>query len=335
MWWLALLFLFVPVVSAWRDPRKMRIAVYLLVALAAGFIAAFAAILAVDEAVGAYLLLALFFLILFVVVVLGVVLVLNGIALIRREGLRPRNLLSLGLGLVILAYFGVGVVMITLSWVALVPWLVGVGLPVGYLAFGFLAYLLYSALYQSVTRHWGRPVDAVVVLGSGLINGRVPPLLASRLDQGRQVYDRALAAGRQPVLTVSGGQGSDEARPESVAMAEYLVDHGVPPTDILVEDQSRTTQENLAYSKALLASAARTGRVAVVTNNFHAFRAALSMRQAGLPGYAVGAPTAGYFWPNATIREYVAILRDHFVVTLVLFILTALPLVGLIVMALL
>jgi uncharacterized SAM-binding protein YcdF (DUF218 family) len=55
----------------------------------------------------------------------------------------------------------------------------------------------------------------------------------------------------------------------------------------------------------------KRSKVAVVTSNFHAFRAALLMRRAGLPGYTIGAPTAGYYWPSASIREYVAILRDH------------------------
>ena len=35
------------------------------------------------------------------------------------------------------------------------------------------------------------------------------------------------------------------------------------------------------------------------------------MRKAGLPGYAIGAHTAQYYWPSAMIREYAAILRDH------------------------
>ena len=88
-------------------------------------------------------------------------------------------------------------------------------------------------------------------------------------------------------------------------MAEYLVRHGVDPDRIWMEAASQDTEENLANSRELLGAQEVSGRVAVVTNNFHAFRAALEMRDAKLPGYTIGSPTAGYFWPSATIRARV------------------------------
>ncbi|OLS99757.1 hypothetical protein BJF90_38150 [Pseudonocardia sp. CNS-004] len=48
-------------------------------------------------------------------------------------------------------------------------------------------------------------------------------------------------------------------------------------------------------------------------------------RRAGLPAQAVGAPTAGYYWPSAMIREFVAILYDHRVTHAVLLVLFAVP----------
>jgi len=202
-----------------------------------------------------------------------------------------------------------------------------VGMPVGYLAYGFVSYLVYSALYQWATRRFPRPADAIVVLGSGLVGGEVPPLLASRLDRGLDVYRQARVKGHEPRIVTSGGKGDDETRAEADAMAAYLVGRGVDPDVIIPEDQSRNTRQNLVNTVVILAAHQVTGDVAVVTNNFHAFRSALLMRKVKIPGYVLGSPTAGYYWPSATIREYVAILRDHRRLNLVMVILACVPLV--------
>jgi uncharacterized SAM-binding protein YcdF (DUF218 family) len=320
-WGLTGILLAYGLVSAWRDPRKLRIGVVLLivamsvaldlVALLLGAVAGFGAEAATWTIVGGLLA------ILLGVVVLGIVLVLNGVIMMRREGRHVANQLGLFAGLGLLAYVGLGAWAIGRADAMLVLVLFLVGLPVGYLAIGFVAYISYSAVYQYCTQRWGRPVQAIVVLGSGLIRGKVPPLLASRLDRGRAVYDRAVAAGGHPLMITSGGRGHDEPVAEADAMAQYLEDKGLDPAVIAREDRSRTTEENLANTQRVLAVHGIDGRVAVVTNNFHAFRAALLMRKVKMPGYSLGAPTANYYWPSATIREYVAILRDNSILNVI------------------
>lgn len=48
-------------------------------------------------------------------------------------------------------------------------------------------------------------------------------------------------------------------------------------------------------------------------------------RRLGVDAQAVGAPTAGYYWPSAVLREFVAILREHRVLVTVLLLLVSLP----------
>lgn len=318
-WGLAGVFGVLFVLSYAREPRSMRCAVFgfgvvasLVLSLVAGIGAAVAEF---SDAAGAWTLLALLVVMVAMVLVVAVMLVLNGLTMVRREGRRLSSLLSFLLGLAILAaIFSVVAALVTslaTGSVALVIGVILIGLPFGFLCYGFLAYLLYSAVYQAISRRSSRDLAAVVALGSGLIDGEVPPLLASRLDGARRAYDAAIRDGRQPVIVTSGGQGEDEPRAEAEAMADYLREHGIPAAAILTETESRTTQENLVNTAALLAERGITGAVAVVTNNYHAFRAAMMMRKAGLAGYALGVPTADYYWPSATIREYLAILRDH------------------------
>lgn len=251
-------------------------------------------------------------------VVLAGLLCANGVKMVRKEGRRPANLLSLLAGLGI---FGV----IALMAAAVITHSTSLGIVAGtlvmvlaYVSFLFLCFIGYAFLYGRMRIR--RDADYVVVLGSGLIGGRrVPPLLASRLDRGREVYE-TLAARREvdrtPVLITSGGQGPDEELPESHAMADYLVERGFPADRVLREDRSRTTEENMLFSKGLMERDRPGSECVIVTNNFHAFRAALMARKAGVNGQVVGSPTAAYFWPSATIREFAAVFLEYRVVNL-------------------
>ncbi|KJS53609.1 hypothetical protein VM98_24115 [Streptomyces rubellomurinus subsp. indigoferus] len=234
----------------------------------------------------------------------------NGLTMIRKEGRRPANLLSLlaGLGIITLLALMAAAVVTGSHRLAI---LAGTALlVVGYISFLFVCFVGYAFLYG---RHRPRrDVDFVVVLGSGLIGGdRVPPLLASRLDRGREVYEQQAARGNPPVLITSGGQGPDEKLPESHAMADYLTERGFPAQHLAREDRSRTTEENLLFSKAIMEQAKTGYHCVVVTNNFHAFRAALTARRTGVNGHVFGSPTAAYYWPSATIREFAAVFLSH------------------------
>jgi uncharacterized SAM-binding protein YcdF (DUF218 family) len=151
--------------------------------------------------------------------------------------------------------------------------------------------------------------NAIIVLGSGLLGDRVPPLLASRLDRAAECLRRV--PGAEPVIVVSGGQGADEQVPEAVAMSAYLRAAGVPAERILLEDKATTTEENLRFSVRVLEKHGRTGAVLAVTNNYHVFRTAVLSRRLGLRLNVVGARTASYFMPSAFLREFVVLLAQH------------------------
>src|SRR5690606_5180103 len=151
-----------------------------------------------------------------------------------------------------------------------------------------------------------------IVLGAGLRGDRPTPLLAARLDRGREALDRSRARGRDTRLICSGGQGPDEIVPEAVAMANHLVEAGVDRDLLWLEDESTSTEENLRLSAQVAARhGMEGGRFAVVTNDYHVLRAALLLRRLGLDGYGLGARTARYFWPSAILREFAAILWEH------------------------
>lgn len=242
------------------------------------------------------------------VLVLAGLLLLNGVVMLRREGFRVANLLSLGLGLALLVPYALLVVAVVAEWAVLVVVLLAVVLVASYLGFVLAAFLLYSVVYGMFTRT--DAAAAIVVHGSGLLGDRVPPLLASRLDRALGIR-AAVRTGRAPVLVPSGGKGSDEKVSEAAAMTAYLVEHGVPVTQILPEDRSTTTRENLLFSKELLVRHGIEHDIVLVTSDFHVLRTALLARAVGIDAQATGAPTARYYLPSALLREYVGILAEH------------------------
>ncbi|WP_260855847.1 YdcF family protein [Curtobacterium sp. 9128] len=299
-----------------RDPRMLRNGVFLTIA---AFLAVTttAGMLARTVPGAAVVLGAVVALLPLAVLVLGVALIANGVLMLRREGRSLGNLLSLVAGVVVLA-LPVALVL-GYAWLSSVRerpvWLLVLA-SVGFLAVllslyvagTFVAFALYSVVYARM-RRTDHPA-AVVVLGSGLVHGDVPPLLRSRLDRALAVY-RSAPAGRRPLLVPSGGQGRDEPRSEGTAMAEYLVAQGVPAEDVVPETASRNTRQNLEYSMALLTERGRAERVLVATNEYHVLRAAVLARQVGLDAQVVGARTARYYVPSAFIREYVAVVLEY------------------------
>lgn len=253
---------------------------------------------------------------------LPLLLIANGVLMVRRESRSLGNLLSLlaGLALVVLP--------IAVVWLLRHENSVTGTLAVGLLTLQacvgllFLVFVVHTVVYAFLARR--APARAIIVLGAGLVDGCVPPLLAGRLRQAiSAVAQRTTGTGGMPIVP-SGGRGADESRPEGDAMGEWLREHGVPPADILVEDRARTTQENLHYSACLLQEHDVASPYLIVTNNYHAPRAAMLARKLGIDAQAIGSPTAVYFWPSAYLREFVAVLAEH----RLLIVLAGLPVLG-------
>ncbi|MBZ2115684.1 YdcF family protein [Streptococcus gordonii] len=229
-----------------------------------------------------------------------VFLLFNGRQMMSFEGKRLANLLSLLYGIFIIGALALH----------FLPYFPGKDLLIYptdfalfYSTFLYLSYVLYGTFcnYFPVRKE----PDAIIVLGSGLIGDKVPPLLAQRLTKGKTIYEQF--EGR-PKLIVSGGQGADELTSEAAAMANYLMEQGVQKDAILIENRSRTTFENLTFSKAILEEQGLGKSVLVVTNSFHALRAGVFMRRLKIPGRSVGSKTAFYYLPSAWIRETVGLV---------------------------
>ena len=294
------------VISLLIDRRRFRNGVYFLGALV------MTAIFLVHTYHSPAVYIPLAMIIEFFVLVVPFLLILNGFTMIRKEGFRIPNLLSMLFGILI---FAGEIFLIAAVFHAsfLERWqlflLFACGYSVFYISMVFLAFMFYSLLISVLPRRID--YDYVIVLGAGLAGGeRVTKLLADRLDKAVQVYENSMSLCR---IIVSGGKGSDEKISEAQAMKNYLLENGIKENDILLEDQSSDTMENLQNSKEIIYS--RKGRklTALVTSSYHVFRAMLYSKKLSFPLTGIGSRIAFYYWPSAMIREYAALVVRYII----------------------
>lgn len=269
---------------------------------------------------GLVALIGVFFLLIVIFGIYGLIVFLywNGIVVLKRESHSLANLLTL-----FLAIFLTVIVFVNLFLLAYLPTWAQILLSMIPVILFYFFIVFYNFLTVSVLYQFNRPrfnQDFIVVLGAGLMGGeKVTPLLAKRIDKAIAFYRaQEKATLSPPKLVMSGGQGLDEKIPEAIAMQEYALKKGIPPEQILVETNSKTTLENMLFSKELMDQEKLCYRAIFTSNNYHIFRAGMFARTAKLKANGIGAKTAFYYLPNAFLREYIAILvmhkKRHFIV---------------------
>ena len=134
-------------------------------------------------------------------------------------------------------------------------------------------------------RDEARNADAIVVLGAAQYNGTPSPLFEARISHAVQLYDHGIAG----VFIVTGGKGRPgDITTEARAARDYAVLHGVPDSAILVEDQSRTTLEQLRTVGQMLRDRGLRSAV-LVSDRTHMLRSLRIARDQGIEAY--GSPT--------------------------------------------
>lgn len=175
--------------------------------------------------------------------------------------------------------------------------------------------------------------DYVIVLGAK-VNGNEPSkTLELRLKKTLE-YARVHP---NTVFVLSGGQGEDEAFSEAQVMYDYLLERGIPDYQMMKEEQSTSTYENMVYSKLLIDRREElrltqikndlgkagiravpeelvTIHVGIITSNFHVMRAKGIANRIGLTGSSgIAAESDPVLFLHFCVRECFAVLKDKFV----------------------
>jgi uncharacterized SAM-binding protein YcdF (DUF218 family) len=155
-------------------------------------------------------------------------------------------------------------------------------------------------------RDRAQPAQAIVVLGARVTAGGAPGLsLHARTLHAVKLYRWGLA----PKIICTGGLGTYSLT-EAKAAALLAMRHGVPVSDILLEDESASTWENVRNT-ARICRAHGWHRLIVVSDPYHLWRVRRNFRAMGLEAFPSPARQREP-WPRfwMTAREALLVARD-------------------------
>ncbi len=131
--------------------------------------------------------------------------------------------------------------------------------------------------------------DAAVVLGAAAWDKRPSPVFQERINHGIALYQ----SGRVEKLVFTGGTPKKGFMTEAEVARRYAIKQGVPARDILFENKSRNTYENLYNVRPLLRTNG-IGTIIIVSDPYHTARAAAIAKDLDLNAYTSGTPTTRY-----------------------------------------
>lgn len=173
-----------------------------------------------------------------------------------------------------------------------------------------------------------RAAEYVIVLGAKVRGSELSNSLKKRLDKALEYAEN----NPNTVLVLSGGKGEGEDISEAEAMYDYLQYNGIPESQLLLEEQSVNTVQNIVFSKKVIdyqekykAMEARESlldsykersdsvKIAVLTSNYHVFRAKSIARKQGIYNISgIAAPGEPVLAIHMWVRECFAVLKDKF-----------------------
>ena len=265
------------------------------------------------------------FLILPLIILLALYSIITNIVLIYKEGFKFQNILGIifGLGIAIGAFTSQFIFEIIkninlINSNLYIKKFIDIGLN------SVLCYfycLTLATLYCNIMAAKHKPnfdKDYVIILGSKIRrDGTLTPILQARVDKAIEfAKEQKEKSNKRIVFVPSGGKGEDEIISEAEAMKNYLIEKDISPEDIIVEDKSKNTYQNLKFSKQKIDEDNKDGKIIFSTTNYHVFRSGVIANNEGIDCEGMGSKTKWYFYTNALIREFIANLfnqrKQHF-----------------------
>lgn len=111
--------------------------------------------------------------------------------------------------------------------------------------------------------------NSAVILGAAVWGGNRPsPVLKERINKGYEIYKKNLVT----KLVLTGG-GSPNELTEGEVSKNVLLKYGVAPENLILENQSGSTVEQIQFVRDSLYSAQNWQKIILVSDNFHLYRA--------------------------------------------------------------
>ncbi len=249
------------------------------------------------------------------ILILSLYSIITNFILIKKEGFDPRRMLGVGLGfLSIFGLFGSQTLYYIVSRFLLGNDMKALKFTLDICINASLSYfytLIIATLYCNIraARHIPKyNKDFIIILGARIKNdGTLTPLLKGRVDKAIDFGNKQYELTKKKIVYVpSGGKGNDEVIAEAEAIKKYLLEKGIKEKQIIIEDKSTSTIENMKYSKEKIDKINKNAKISFSTTNYHVFRSGAIANKQGINCEGMGSKTKWYYYTNALIREFAA-----------------------------
>lgn len=169
--------------------------------------------------------------------------------------------------------------------------------------------VIQSFIIYHGNKSYTKKTDYLVILGAGLNGDKLSLSLLKRMEKSVEY----LKLNPDSTVVVSGGQGPNETISEAEAMKRYLVSNGIKEEQIIKEDKSTNTMENLKFTKKKLDEVNKKEgnyEITIVTSGFHMFRSKILAARNGFKAHGYPSSTYAVLIPNFYIREYFAVIKS-------------------------
>jgi uncharacterized SAM-binding protein YcdF (DUF218 family) len=136
-----------------------------------------------------------------------------------------------------------------------------------------------------------RSADVIIVLGAGQMNGEPSPVFRTRLDRAFELYHNAFS----PLVILTGGIGEGEDISDSRVGKDYLIRRGIQEDHIVIEEESRTTKQNLFFAREIM-NGYDARSALLVSHDFHMMRAKNMARDMGMVIFPAPVQTKNTFY---------------------------------------
>ena len=251
------------------------------------------------------------------IIILAIYSIITNFVLIKKEGFSYKNLLGIFLGIfALIGLFGSQTIYIITSTLLNGKKLLVIKKLFDIIINVTLSYfytLIISTLYCNIKAASHIPTfdkEYVIILGSMIKkDGSLTPLLKSRVDRAIEFAKMQKENTDKDIIFVpSGGKGNDEIMAEAEAMRKYLISEGISDKNIIIENQSKSTIENMKLSNSIIVNDKKDAKVSFSTADYHVFRSGVIANECGIDCEGMGSKTKWYFYTNALIREFIASL---------------------------
>lgn len=131
--------------------------------------------------------------------------------------------------------------------------------------------------------------DVAIVLGAATYQEEVSPVYRERLNHGIELYKE----GYVKKIIVTGGVSEGNEHSDAYVAKQYVISQGVEQGDVLLEEMSTITQENLENAKVIMDEKEYKTAI-IVSDPLHMKRAMLLAKDEGIKAFSSPTPTTMY-----------------------------------------